>query len=281
MQLAKETPVLKRQYEQQVALATELDFFNQVWVQDILHEHWCYLIDNESNILLRLPYKNKWGLSAYLQPLFIRALHVFSAAQSDKIVEVLRRKFFLHVNLTLPTSNNLQTGKFQKLTWNDGIDEIRMAYSENVKRSLKKAKSLVFKPITYQDFQTFFVAQKGENLGSLKKESWLRMAQLFTKARAMDAGFCVGAFEQEKLVAVALFFKWKDQLYFMKGTLNDHGKKTGALVFLIDTVLEKYADEYRVLDFIGSNQESIASFYRKFGAKDYNYSTVKGRIPLV
>jgi len=59
MQLAKETPVLKRQYEQQVALATELDFFNQVWVQDILHEHWCYLIDNESNILLRLPYTKK------------------------------------------------------------------------------------------------------------------------------------------------------------------------------------------------------------------------------
>jgi hypothetical protein len=279
MHLAKETPKLKRQYEQQIALATELDFFNQVCVQDILHEHWCYLIDNESNILLRLPYKNKCGLRAYLQPLFIRALHVFSAAQSDKIVEVLRRKFFLHVNLTLPSLNNLHTGIFQKLSWNDGIDEIRGAYSENVKRSLKKARSLALKPITYQDFQTFFVAQKGENLGSLKKESWLRLAQLFAKARAMDAAFCVGAFEQEKLVAGALFFKWKDQLYFMKGTLNHHGKKTGALVFLIDTVLEKYADECRVLDFIGSNQESIASFYRKFGAKDYHYSIVKGRSP--
>jgi hypothetical protein len=67
----------------------------------------------------------------------------------------------------------------------------------------------------------------------------------------------------------------------MKGTLNDAGKKTGALVYLIDAVLEKYADECRVLDFIGSNQESIASFYRKFGAKDYHYSIVKGRFPFV
>ena len=281
MHLAKETPELKRQFEQQVALAAELDFFNQVWVQDILHERWCYLIDNESNILLRLPYKNKWVLRAYLQPLFIRSLHVFSAAQSDKIVGALRRKLFLHVNLTLPTSNDSHTGIFQKLTWNDGIDEIRGAYSENVKRGLKKARSLAFKPITYQDFQTFFVDQKGENLGSLKKKSWLRLAQLFAKARAMDAAFCVGAFDQERLVAVALFFKWKDQLYFMKGTLNNLGKKNGALVYLIDAVLEKYADECRVLDFIGSNQESIASFYRKFGAKDYHYSIVKGRFPLV
>ena len=281
MHLAKETPILKRQFEQQVASASELDFFNQVWVQDILHEQWCYLIDHQSTILLRLPYKNKWGLRAYLQPLFIRSLHVFSAAQSNEIVRVLRLKLFLHVNLTLPTSTHLHTGIFQKLTWTDGIDEIRSGYSDNVKRSLKKASTLQLKTITYPDFQSFFVAQKGENLGNLKKESWLRMAQLFAKARAMDAAFCVGAFDQEKLVAAALFFKWKDQLYLMKGTLNEQGKKNGALVFLIDAVLQTNADTLKALDFIGSNQESIAAFYRKFGAKDYNYGIVKGRFPFV
>ena len=281
MHLAKETPILKRQFEQQVASASELDFFNQVWVQDILHEQWCYLIDHQSTILLRLPYKNKWGLRAYLQPLFIRSLHVFSAAQSNEIVRVLRLKLFLHVNLTLPTSTHLHTGIFQKLTWTDGIDEIRSGYSDNVKRSLKKASTLQLKTITYPDFQSFFVAQKGENLGNLKKESWLRMAQLFAKARAMDAAFCVGAFDQEKLVAAALFFKWKDQLYLMKGTLNEQGKKNGALVFLIDAVLQTNADTLKALDFIGSNQESIAAFYRKFGAKDYNFGIVKGRFPFV
>jgi hypothetical protein len=281
MHLVKETPILKRQFEQQVALASELDFFNQVWVQDILHEHWCYLIDHQSAILLRLPFKKKWGLKAFLQPLFIRSLHVFSAVQSNEIVGTLRRKLFLHVNLTLPTSTHLHAGIFQKLTWNDGIDAIRAGYSVNVKRSLKKASTLQLKAITYQDFQTFFVAQKGENLGSLNKDSWLRLAQLFIKAKAMNAAFCVGAFDQEELVSVGLFFKWKSSLYFMKGTLNDAGKKMGALVYLIDAVLEKYVDECRVLDFIGSNQESIASFYRKFGATDHKYCILKGRIPIV
>jgi hypothetical protein len=281
MHLVKETPILKRQFEQQVALASEHDFFNQVWVQDILHEHWCYLIDHQSAILLRLPFKKKWGLKAYLQPLFIRSLHVFSAAQSNEIVGALRRKLFLHVNLTLPTSTHLHAGIFQKLTWNDGIDAIRAGYSVNVKRSLKKASTLQLKAITYQDFQTFFVAQKGENLGSLKKESWLRLAQLFAKAQVLDAAFCVGAYDQESLVAAALFFKWKDQLYLMKGTLNDEGKKNGALVFLIDAVLEQYATSYHSLDFIGSNQQPIANFYRKFGAKDHTYCVLKGRFPLV
>ncbi len=251
MQLQSERPELKRQYEQKVASNDQLGFFEQAWVQDCLHPTWKYLVNAKGQILLRLPHKNKWGLNAYLQPLFIRALHVFSAPQSDEIVGVLRQKLFVHINLDNPSICNSNFGIFQKLTWKEGINVLRDGYSANVKRTLKKAADLKLKAVTYQDFQTFFVAQKGENLGSLKKESWLRLAQLFVKAKAMNAAFCVGAFDQERLVASALFFKWKDQLYFMKGTLNDAGKKTGALVYLIDAVLEKYVDECRVLDFIG------------------------------
>jgi len=52
-------------------------------------------------------------------------------------------------------------------------------------------------------------------------------------------------------------------------------------VFLIDSVIEKFASSHEVLDFIGSNQEGIASFYRKFGAVDQKYSILKGRLPIV
>lgn len=281
MQLQSERPELKRQYEQKVASNNQLGFFEQAWVQDCLHPTWKYLVNAQGYIILRIPVAKRLGFQAYLQPLFIRALHVFSAPQSDEIVGVLRQKLFVHINLDNPSINNSNFGIFQKLTWKEGLNELRDGYSANVKRTLKKAANLKLKAVTYQDFQTFFVAQKGENLGSLKKESWLRLAKLFVKAKAMNAAFCVGAFDQERLVASALFFKWKDQLYFMKGTLNDAGKKTGALVYLIDAVLEKYVDECRVLDFIGSNQESIASFYRKFGATDHKYCIVQGRIPIV
>ena len=67
----------------------------------------------------------------------------------------------------------------------------------------------------------------------------------------------------------------------MKGTLNDQGKKCGALVFLIDAVLEKHVPSFEAMDFIGSNQESIAAFYKKFGAVDHRYMIIKGRVPFV
>ncbi|MFM8597232.1 MAG: GNAT family N-acetyltransferase [Flavobacteriales bacterium] len=281
MQIVKETPALRRQFEQQVASITDLDFFSQIWVQDILHPNWCYLLDEQSKICLRIPYSKKWGLSAYLQPLFIRSLHVFSIAKSNGLVHLLEQKMFLHLNLNLPVTNQADAGIFQKLTWNAGISEIRNGYSENIRRNLKKAQGLELKAISYQNFQSFFVLQKGENLGNLSSKAWHRLEKLVEAAQTQDAVFCVGAYSHDQLLAAALFFKWQDQLYFMKGTVNDAGKKLSALIFLMDAVLEKYAETHKAVDFVGSNQESIAAFYRKFGAKDYRYSVVKGRIPLV
>jgi hypothetical protein len=82
-------------------------------------------------------------------------------------------------------------------------------------------------------------------------------------------------------VAAGLFFRFQQKLYFMKGTLNEQGKPVGALVFLLDAVLQQHADTCTALDFVGSNQESIAAFYRKFGAKDTCYQVLKGRWPFV
>jgi hypothetical protein len=150
-----------------------------------------------------------------------------------------------------------------------------------VKRSLKKAKNLTLFTISFTAFHSFFTEQKGENLGNLNAAAWLRLRTLFANAYEKEQAFCVGVLSNTELLAVGLFFKFQQELYFMKGTLNAQGKEKGALVFLIDGVIEKHIDECTSLDFIGSNQESIAAFYRKFGAKDQNYGIIKGRIPLV
>ena len=281
MQIVKETPALRRQLEQQVASNPDIDFFNQVWVQDILHPNWCYLLDEQANICMRIPCSKKWGIAAYLQPLFIRSLHLFSEALTIELIQLLQRKMLLHLNINQPFNNPKKAGSFQKLTWNDGIAELRKGYSENIRRNLKKSQALALQTISYQNFHSFFVAQKGEHLGNLTPKAWHRLEKLVEAAQTKDAVFCVGAYSNGQLLAAALFFKWQGQLYFMKGTLNDAGKKVSALIFLMDAVLEKYAETHKAIDFIGSNQESIAAFYRKFGAKDYYYSVVKGRIPLV
>ena len=282
MRLADEHPELRRKYEQIVASQAIFGFFAQTWVQDILHPNWRYLLSAQQEPLIRIPVVKKFGITAYLQPLFIRSLPLCNGL-SIADLSALKSKLFLHLNIdvTQGIESIEPVGKYQLLQWQAGIEQIRAGYSDNVKRSLKKARGLEWRPIEYKVFHAFFVGQKGEHLGNLTTAAWQRLGTLFAQAQQREQAFCVGVFLEDQLVAAGLFFRHQQKLYFMKGTLNEEGKAVGALVFLLDAVLENYADTCTALDFVGSNQESIAAFYRKFGAQDQYYSVLKGRIPLV
>ncbi len=282
MQLASEHPDLRRKYEQLVASETTFGFFAQTWVQDILHPNWEYVLNHNKEPIVRLPYTKKFGFKAYLQPLFLRSLPLLHGCSISEL-SLLKSKLFLHLNFNAQAAilEKDQIGKYQLLQWTDSIAAIRAGYSENVKRNLKKSKGLHLQPLNYAQFQEFFIAQKGEQLGNLNAAAWTRLAALYTAAQEKEQAFCVGVWNGSALLAVGLFFRFKEQLYFMKGTLNDEGKHVGALVFLLDAVLQNFADTCNALDFVGSNQESIAAFYRKFGAKDTYYWVLKGRWPFV
>lgn len=286
MRIVTENHQLRRQYEQIVALKSNLDFFSLLWVQDILHPQWAYVLDAADQIMLRVPVSKKFGIKAYLQPLFIRSLtYVGPPNQSalSELVAFLGKKNLLHLNLCskplMPAKSKI--GIYQSLTLGKSSKNPKDTYSENVKRSLKKAKHLTVNGLDFVVFHRFFIQQKGANLGSLNAAAWHRLENLVAAASHHEAVVCLGAFDGEQLLAAGLFFKWDKMLYFIKGTLNEVGKKNGALVFLIDSVIEKFASSHEVLDFIGSNQEGIASFYRKFGAVDQKYSILKGRLPIV
>ncbi len=282
MRLADEHPELRRKYEQIVASQITFGFFEQTWVQDILHPNWRYLLNVQQDPIFRIPVVKKFGLRAYLQPLFLRSLPLLPG-QSLADLSSLKSKLFLHLNIDVAQEmESLEPlGKYQLLQWQEGIAQIRAGYSDNVKRSLKKAKGLQLRPIDYKVFHTFFTSQKGENLGNLTAAAWLRLEALFAAAQIREQAFCAGAFLNDQLLAAGLFFRFQQKLYFMKGTLNEEGKSVGALVFLLDAVLQQHADSCTALDFVGSNQESIAAFYRKFGAKDTYYQVLKGRWPFV
>ena len=61
-----------------------------------------------------------------------------------------------------------------------------------------------------------------------------------------------------------------------------NGKTKGAMYLLIDYFVKQYSGNKYDLDFGGSSVESVAQFYKKFGAKDYVYLQVeKNTLPQV
>jgi len=56
---------------------------------------------------------------------------------------------------------------------------------------------------------------------------------------------------------------------------NKEGKEASAMFKIVDTIIQKNANSNLMLDFYGSNVQSIARFYEGFGTKHIYYYEIK------
>jgi hypothetical protein len=157
------------------------------------------------------------------------------------------------------------------------MEELRSAYSSNAKRLLKKI------PATYRlealnspiDFVSFFKLQKGEELKGFTSEVWTRLLDFLNETKQYGLLSIYAIKEKDELIAAGAFISFKGTCYFLKGTATAEAKKNGAMYFLLDEVISVIQPTHHTLDFVGSNNEAIAQFYRKFGATNKTYSVLK------
>ncbi len=264
-----------------VASDAQLDFFSLSWVWDILHPNWEMLCDDAGNYLGPVPVASKFGLSYRLQPFFIRALN-FASNSEDSMNEILEflssSARYLHLNFSTPQNASFSgQGHYQLLDLNPTLEEIRNGYSSNAKRMLKKI------PVAYRvekidspsDFVSFFKKQKGEELSGFTDAVWKRLSDLLDATKKQGHLSIFAIKEHNEILAAGVFLSYKGTCYFLKGTATSEGKKNGAMYALLDQVISVIQTTHETLDFVGSNNEAIAQFYRKFGATNKSYSILK------
>lgn len=264
-----------------VASDAQLDFFSLSWVWDILHPNWEMLCDDAGNYLGPVPVASKFGLSYRLQPFFIRALN-FTSNSEDSMNEILEflssSARYLHLNFsTQQNASFYGQGHYQLLDLNPTLEEIRNGYSSNAKRMLKKI------PVAYRvekidspsDFVSFFKKQKGEELSGFTDAVWKRLSDLLEATKKQGHLSIFAIKEHNEILAAGVFLSYKGTCYFLKGTATSEGKKNGAMYALLDQVISVIQATHETLDFVGSNNEAIAQFYRKFGATNKSYSILK------
>ena len=77
------------------------------------------------------------------------------------------------------------------------------------------------------------------------------------------------------MIGGGFFLKDKKRITYLKGASTEEAKKAGAMFGLMDFAIQRYQEDHDTFDFGGSDIESVATFYKKFGATDriyYNYS---------
>ena len=78
-------------------------------------------------------------------------------------------------------------------------------------------------------------------------------------------GDLISVYENKEFVGAGFFLLDKERVTYLKSASSEKAKKEGAMYGLINQAITKFKADYETLDFGGSDVESVANFYKKFG----------------
>ncbi len=262
------------------------------WYLDIVSENWCALVGDDYRAVFPLPYNTKYGISYVYQPFFTQQLGLFSI---DPISQNLIANFldaipdnfkFIAINLNTYIKVNYPQAKLQRRTTHhldliEPYPTISSRYSGNTKRNISRAVAFgvsVAQSITANEL---IKLKKQNNPANLQSKHINTIKQLIAQSIAKGVGEMYGAYNsRNELCAGALFLKSNGKVVYLLASSTEEGKGQRAMFALVDHYISKNSEHNLVLDFEGSNIDSIARFYRGFGATacEYNHITIN-RLP--
>lgn len=280
----------KQKWDTCIDSSSDSCIFVYSWYLDAVCQNWPALILNDYEAVFPLASKSKYAINYLYQPFFSRYFGVFSKVKlttgltADFLKSIPEKykyiEFCLHdtSDFDLPDYPKIKR-KYQLLDLNISYENLYKCYSDNAKRNIKKAvkAGFVIKPgIAPETIVKLFRTTKGEELKTFGTKEFKTLLTLMNKLVEQHKAETLAVYTKEnKLCGAAFFMKNKNRFVYLKSGVTDYGKKNGAMHFLFDFFIRKYAGTHDMLDFGGSSVESVARFYKNFGAKDCVYLQLK------
>lgn len=260
------------------------------WYLDKVHEGWEALVEGDYERVMPLTGGKKFGIYYLFQPYFVQQLGIFSKSIltpdiTKKFIENIPKKFqFVDIKLNSfnklnDTALDTQPNKNFVLDLIHDYSKLYSRYSSNTKRNLKKSanfKLSVVKNIKPEAIITLFRSNRGKKLEKWKESHYLNLQNLLYTSIHNGKGIAYGVFtEHNQLCAGAFFLSSSNRLIFLFSGADEVSRENGAMFLLIDDVIKEYSPGNLVLDFEGSNDASLARFYKGFGAKESSYLSLR------
>ena len=264
------------------------------WYLDIVSESWDALVVGDYEIVMPLTKARKLGVWYLRQPVFSQQLGVFSRIHlsPQKVEEFIKAipREFRFIDIQLNIHNRIDTTPIRKINSNYELDlikpyeKIRKNYSTNTRRNLNKAiknKVSIVEGVTSNELISLFKENVGGPRINFQDYQYNMLRQLISFSTRFRLGEIIGAYSAQNTLCAATFFVYSNQkgIYLVSASTPE-GIENRAMFRLIDHYVRKNSERSMTLDFEGSNIESIARFYKGFGATACEYPSLKmNRLP--
>jgi lipid II:glycine glycyltransferase (peptidoglycan interpeptide bridge formation enzyme) len=256
---------------------------------DIVSPGWDGLVLNNYQAVFPVTHKRKFGINYLIQPPNAQQLGLFSVSDIDAETEAKFLKYlsdeFSYINIQINSFYKTKipdlsfiAKKNYELKLNSSHENLFSKYSTNHKRNIKKAIESgirLEKNFTPEKLISLYKETRGSQIRHSKTDYKI-LETLINQSLSNKSAEIIAAFLPEiGFCGGAVFVRSKKKTVFLFSATGDDAKNNGVMHYLIDNYIKENSKNDIVLDFEGSNQESLARFYAGFGAQCTEYFTVK------
>ena len=284
----------KAAWDLRLAACANAMWYGQSNVLDAASPGWEALVDEETGEQMPILWRKKYGIRYAYQPFMLQRSGPYSPDPENtdplRFLQAWPKEFrYADINIRWTAERPaLQGMKLTERTNHEmrldrPIETLRSSYSENHRRSLRKAMKgtahfedaiSTAELIAFLEGSEQFAKWK---VGSPERDTMRRMMEVSDRAgtsirRAVRDG--------DELVAAGYFTLWSGRLIFLKGLSTTKGRELRAMHALIDHVMAEYAGSNIILDLAGGNEPQLGRFYSGFGALPVLYlRALMNRLP--
>ena len=243
--------------------------------------------------IMPIPYTIKNNQSVLYQPFFSQQLNILgkklpSVELINKFVSSIPQKFklaqFNLPNYLIQNASDYEIEEVfcQTLDLNKEYKVIASGYSTNAKRQIKKGIKNELKVAEVGNLG-FFIELFKETVGvklNFTEDNYDRLQSLMHVGLANGSGKLLSVQLGDSIVAMGFFFVQNNRVTYLKGASTIQGRDSGAMYYLMESMIQEYSNSKRVFDFGGSKVSSVAEFYKKLGGVNETYlSFSKNNLP--
>ena len=244
--------------------------------------NWSGLVINDYEAIMPLPWRTKWGIKYLYTPAFTQQLGLIGpySINNTTILETIT-DFVKYGDYMLNAANNAThtMGNFAEkcncvLPLSSTYFYIKSNYSKSLLAYLRKAinNGLIYEEANISEAIDAYQNLYQERFESFVSEDYCHFKQLCLKLQQTNQAFAKKVTDKEgNLIACGLFLRDDKRIYNLMPTTLPAGRKLVAMHFLIDKLIEQYAEQPLLLDFEGSDHPGIKQFYEHFGSQNEPY----------